>query len=119
MNYQHDKSRSGQLRKLSQFCHSVEFEPLFCIEPKDVVPGSLHCVMGVFFDLFKVLKKFASNCDKTNNNGCYYVKELDKRLNKIGAFESTWFQSFSGKKSNCLIMARKFRQSCSFDIESL
>lgn len=85
-------SRLTELRRIK---FSVEYPPICFLEPSEIIPSSLHIVMGLFFDLFKQLKQYVEACDK-RFPGSNFMGQLNENLKSCGAYEATWFQTFSG-----------------------
>lgn len=92
--------RARQISKLSRLTKSIEHHPIFCIEPKNVIPGSLHCVMGQCKGLVEILQAYIKRCDIfLPRDGQSWADEFELILRSAGIFPTTWFQTFSGIKS--------------------
>ena len=99
--WDNNQTRSRQLTKLSRMSESIEHCPIFCIEPKNIIPGSLHCIMGQCKGLVGILQSYIKRCDEfcPQLEGSWALK-FDKVLRDIGLFPATWFQTFSGRSIN-------------------
>ena len=86
-NWKETMPRSRQITNLSLISKSIESPPIFCIEPCDIVPGSLHCIMGQCSGLVKILQKYIERCDLTSpKEDGTWAGEFDEIFRSIGIF---------------------------------
>ena len=99
-SFKNQKTSAGklsvlQLTRLRRATNSVEYDPVCFLEPSEIIPSSLHIIMGLFFGLFKKLKQYVELCDQKYPEQ-NFMEKLSQKLVSCGAYEATWFQTFSG-----------------------